>query len=82
MLRIKFEFYGAFREFAKEIEVEASGENLGDGLCALAELNPELYARIMNTETAIFVVNGKRVDRNSRIRDGDVVKVFSSVLGG
>lgn len=83
MLSIKVEFYGAFRELAREIVLEIKpGWRVADVLLAISQINGELYARIVQTETAVVVVNGRLSDLSTPVSDGDVIKFFSSVLGG
>lgn len=83
MLSIKVEFYGSFRDYAKEILLSLpDGATIEDVLAEISIRLPETHEKIMKTETTIFVVEGKRVERDYALKDGDVVKFFSSVLGG
>ncbi|MEM3396008.1 MAG: MoaD/ThiS family protein [Thermoplasmata archaeon] len=83
MPNIRIEFYGAFREYAKEMNLSLpKNATLEDVFRELNANMPELNRKIEATETAIIVVNGRRVERGYVLQDGDVVKFFSSVLGG
>ncbi|MEM3444814.1 MAG: MoaD/ThiS family protein [Thermoplasmata archaeon] len=82
-MHIKVEFYGSFREEAEEISlILPDGATIASLLAALAHKMPSLHQKITATETMIVVVNGKRVEKSRELEDGDVVKFFSSVLGG
>jgi molybdopterin converting factor small subunit len=83
MIRVTVEFYGAFREFADTMQVEIErGATVKAVLLKISESMPELYRKIESTETRIIVLRGKNADLDAEVTDGDVLKIFSSALGG
>ncbi|MCX8173591.1 MAG: MoaD/ThiS family protein [Thermoplasmata archaeon] len=83
MPSIKVEFYGAFRDYAREVMLSLpEGATVEAVVAEIARKLPELHWKIVSTETTIVVVNGQRVEKCRVLEDGDVVKFFSSVLGG
>lgn len=82
-MRIKAEFYGSFREYGKELVLMLpEGATVNYVIAEIGRVVPALRERIESSETMIVVVNGKRVEKEHRLKEGDVVKFFSSVLGG
>jgi molybdopterin converting factor small subunit len=83
MIRVTVEFYGAFREFADTMQVEIErGATVKAVLLKISKSMPELYRKIESTETRIIVLRGKNADLDAEVTDGDVLKIFSSALGG
>jgi|GEM_PF-4691409 len=83
MIRVTVEFYGAFREFADTMQVEIErGATVKAVLLKISKSMPELYRKIESTKTRIIVLRGKNADLDAEVTDGDMLKIFSSALGG
>lgn len=85
MVKVKVKYFSLLRDYTGKVEEEVELEDkprLKDLLDKIAEKYPDLKLLSDDSVPAIALVNGKYVDENHELKDGDEVALMPPASGG
>lgn len=85
MVKVKVKYFSLLRDYTGRVEEEIELEDkprLKDLLDKIAEKYPDLKLLSDDSVPAIALVNGKYVDGNHELKDGDEIALMPPASGG